>query len=68
MPIATVNPANGETLKTYDAMDDEEIERRLATPRPPSARTARPASPSGPGCWAGPPTCWTRTATTSPAP
>lgn len=31
MPIATVNPANGETLKTYDAMGPEEIERRLAT-------------------------------------
>ncbi|MDX3525676.1 NADP-dependent succinic semialdehyde dehydrogenase [Streptomyces sp. ID05-39B] len=29
MPIATVNPANGETLKTYEAMDEEEIERRL---------------------------------------
>ncbi|ELP70742.1 NADP-dependent succinic semialdehyde dehydrogenase [Streptomyces turgidiscabies] len=29
MPIATVNPANGETLRTYDAMDGEEIERRL---------------------------------------
>ncbi|WP_262059615.1 NADP-dependent succinic semialdehyde dehydrogenase [Streptomyces sp. STR69] len=29
MPIATVNPANGETLKTYEAMGDEEIERRL---------------------------------------
>ncbi len=29
MPIATVNPANGETLKTYEAMDEEELERRL---------------------------------------
>ncbi|MFJ4693829.1 NADP-dependent succinic semialdehyde dehydrogenase [Streptomyces sp. NPDC088766] len=29
MPIATVNPANGETLKTYQAMDEEELERRL---------------------------------------
>lgn len=29
MPIATVNPANGETLKTYEAMDGEELERRL---------------------------------------
>ncbi|MGW0368822.1 NADP-dependent succinic semialdehyde dehydrogenase [Streptomyces coeruleorubidus] len=29
MPIATVNPANGETLKTYKAMGEEEIERRL---------------------------------------
>ncbi|MDF3299521.1 NADP-dependent succinic semialdehyde dehydrogenase [Streptomyces tropicalis] len=29
MPIATVNPANGETLKTYEAMGVEEVERRL---------------------------------------
>ncbi|MEV0637592.1 NADP-dependent succinic semialdehyde dehydrogenase [Streptomyces sp. NPDC050619] len=29
MPIATVNPANGETLKTYEAMGEEEIRRRL---------------------------------------
>ncbi len=31
MPIATVNPATGETLETYDALGEEEIERRLAT-------------------------------------
>ncbi|WP_369240045.1 NADP-dependent succinic semialdehyde dehydrogenase [Streptomyces sp. R21] len=31
MPIATVNPANGETLKTYEALGGAEIERRLAT-------------------------------------
>ncbi|WAU81241.1 NADP-dependent succinic semialdehyde dehydrogenase [Streptomyces sp. Qhu-G9] len=31
MPIATVNPATGETLKTYDALNAEEIEQRLAT-------------------------------------
>ncbi|WP_221350141.1 NADP-dependent succinic semialdehyde dehydrogenase [Streptomyces beigongshangae] len=31
MPIATVNPATGETLKTYDPLGEEEIERRLAT-------------------------------------
>jgi succinate-semialdehyde dehydrogenase/glutarate-semialdehyde dehydrogenase len=29
MSIATVNPANGETLKTYEPMDEEEVERRL---------------------------------------
>ncbi|MEV7755500.1 NADP-dependent succinic semialdehyde dehydrogenase [Streptomyces griseofuscus] len=29
MPIATVNPANGETLKTYEATGEEELERRL---------------------------------------
>jgi succinate-semialdehyde dehydrogenase/glutarate-semialdehyde dehydrogenase len=30
MPIATVNPADGETLKTFDPLSDEETERRLA--------------------------------------
>ncbi|MEU5535774.1 NADP-dependent succinic semialdehyde dehydrogenase [Streptomyces sp. NPDC020362] len=29
MPIATVNPANGETLKAYEPMGEEELERRL---------------------------------------
>ncbi|MFJ9349242.1 NADP-dependent succinic semialdehyde dehydrogenase [Streptomyces sp. NPDC101237] len=29
MPIATVNPATGETLETFEAMDEDEIERRL---------------------------------------
>ncbi|MGW1786024.1 NADP-dependent succinic semialdehyde dehydrogenase [Streptomyces sp. NPDC002143] len=29
MPIATVNPASGETLRTYEAMGEEELERRL---------------------------------------
>lgn len=30
MPIATVNPANGETLRTFDTLGADEIERRLA--------------------------------------
>ncbi|GAA1360078.1 NADP-dependent succinic semialdehyde dehydrogenase [Streptomyces beijiangensis] len=30
MPIATVNPANGETLLTFDALGPEETEQRLA--------------------------------------
>ncbi|HEY8978451.1 MAG TPA: NADP-dependent succinic semialdehyde dehydrogenase [Streptomyces sp.] len=29
MTIATVNPTTGETLKTYEPMDAEEVERRL---------------------------------------
>ncbi|MEU0369568.1 NADP-dependent succinic semialdehyde dehydrogenase [Streptomyces sp. NPDC006283] len=33
MPIATVNPATGETLKTFEALGPEEIERRLALAR-----------------------------------
>ncbi len=30
MSIATVNPATGETLKTFEPMDAEEVERRIA--------------------------------------
>ncbi|MES9510698.1 NADP-dependent succinic semialdehyde dehydrogenase [Streptomyces sp. NPDC000609] len=30
MPIATVNPANGETLRTFEALDGTGIEQRLA--------------------------------------
>jgi succinate-semialdehyde dehydrogenase/glutarate-semialdehyde dehydrogenase len=33
MPIATVNPATGETLKSFDAYGPEEIEVRLARAR-----------------------------------
>lgn len=29
MPIATVNPADGETLKTFDALSRDEVEQRL---------------------------------------
>ncbi|MDJ1137117.1 NADP-dependent succinic semialdehyde dehydrogenase [Streptomyces iconiensis] len=30
MPIATVNPADGETLRTFDPLGEQEIERRIA--------------------------------------
>ena len=30
MAIATVNPANGETVKTYDEMSEADLERALA--------------------------------------
>ena len=30
MPLATVNPATGQTLRTFDALDAREVERRLA--------------------------------------
>ncbi|KQX27345.1 succinate-semialdehyde dehydrogenase [Streptomyces sp. Root63] len=29
MPIATVNPANGELIRSFDALDEEETERRI---------------------------------------
>ena len=31
MAIATVNPATGETVKTFDEMDEADVERCLAT-------------------------------------
>ncbi|MFG3256922.1 NADP-dependent succinic semialdehyde dehydrogenase [Streptomyces sp. NPDC048172] len=31
MPIATVNPADGRTLRTFDPLSEKEIEHRLAT-------------------------------------
>ncbi|EDY46792.1 NADP-dependent succinic semialdehyde dehydrogenase [Streptomyces sp. SPB074] len=30
MPIATVNPVDGETVQTFDALSEDEVERRLA--------------------------------------
>ncbi|WP_030998061.1 NADP-dependent succinic semialdehyde dehydrogenase [Streptomyces sp. NRRL F-5630] len=30
MPIATVNPADGETVQTFEALSGDEVERRLA--------------------------------------
>ncbi|MER5745898.1 NADP-dependent succinic semialdehyde dehydrogenase [Streptomyces sp. NPDC002225] len=33
MPIATVNPASGETLRTFEALDAAGIEQRIATAR-----------------------------------
>ena len=30
MAIATINPATGEIVKTFDALSDNEIESRLA--------------------------------------
>lgn len=30
MPIATINPATGETIKTFEALSDEEVQSKLA--------------------------------------
>ena len=30
MPIATINPVTGQTMKTFDPHDAAEVERRLA--------------------------------------
>ncbi|MEU5900115.1 NADP-dependent succinic semialdehyde dehydrogenase [Streptomyces venezuelae] len=38
MPIATVDPATGETLETFEALSGDEIERRLATAESACAR------------------------------
>ena len=29
MPIATINPATGQTLKTFESLSDAQIERKL---------------------------------------
>ena len=38
--IATINPATGETLKTFDELSEAEVERRLAAAAAASAATA----------------------------
>ena len=48
MPIATVNPANGETLRTYEALGAEEVEQRLSSADAAFRSTARPVSPNAP--------------------
>ena len=39
MAISTVNPATGETLRTFEALDEGEIDRRLELDR--ACRPAR---------------------------
>ena len=39
MAIATMNPATGETLKTYEALSDEALEARSPARPPPGRRT-----------------------------
>ena len=29
MPLATINPATGETLRTFSAMTNEEVDRKI---------------------------------------
>ncbi len=58
MPIATINPATGETVKTFTAATDDEVDAAIARPTGGSPTTARPASPSAPGGPMPPPTCW----------
>ena len=62
MAIATTNPATGETVKVFEEISDEELERclqraadRLRAATPDQLRPAR-----RPGC-AGPRPCWTAT-------
>ena len=42
MPIATINPATGETLRTFDPLTDAELDDRIAQ----AARTSRPTAGS----------------------
>ena len=41
MPIASINPATGETLRTFDELTDAELETRLATAAAAAARWRR---------------------------
>ena len=40
MAIATINPATGQTLKTFDEMSEADVERRLAAAATAHASTA----------------------------
>ena len=51
MAIATVNPASGETVKTYDEMSEADLERALASAAAAAASYRLPVSTTGPsGC------------------
>ena len=68
MAIATINPATGETLKTYEPLSDEALEEKIA--RAAAAWDVLPAhhaASSGPAGCARPPTCSTPTPTPSPS-
>ena len=67
MAIATINPATGETLKTYEPLTDEALEDKIARAAAAWAtyRLTTPSSGSA-GC-APPPTCSTPTPTRSPS-
>jgi hypothetical protein len=74
MPIATINPATGETLRTFDALTaaqvDEKLQRasdafarhrstRSCSARPtPSRGTGARRSPSARNGWRAPPGSW----------
>ena len=68
MAIATINPATGETLKTYEPLTDEALEEKIA--RAAAAWATLPADDarrSAPAGCAPPPTSSTRTPTPSPS-
>lgn len=60
MPIATVNPATGETLETFDALGEEEVGERLERARTAFAAHRTRASGGVRGSWGRPPTCSSR--------
>ena len=50
MPIATVNPATGETSVPFDPLDADGIEQRIAAAESAFRSSATPTSPPRRGC------------------
>ena len=48
MPLASINPATGETIKTFEELTDSEIENKLARAEETFTIIGAPASPSAP--------------------
>ena len=48
MAIATINPATGETVKTFDEMSEADVERCLAAAAAAHASYRLTSSPNGP--------------------
>ena len=66
MPIATINPATGETIKTFEALDSQQLEAKLqrAAETFRSYRNTSFADRAERGCFA-PPRFWKLRKTTS---
>ena len=66
MAIATINPATGETLKTYEPLSEQAVEDKIARAAAAWATYRLTAPEQRPAGCAPPPTCSTGTPTPSP--
>jgi acyl-CoA reductase-like NAD-dependent aldehyde dehydrogenase len=66
MAIATVNPATGETERTFEPHTDAEVEQRIANASAGFQELSRTRSPTAPAGCGRPRICWKPT--TSPGP